>query len=71
MTEPKGSFRATKKEEGVRLDLFLKDKLLTVSRKKIKGLLDQGRILVSDRKVVIASWQLQGNDIVKILPEGT
>src|SRR5262245_34227003 len=40
--------------------------LLGLSRKKVKALLDGGRIFVNGRKVVIASWQTKPGDKIEI-----
>ncbi len=42
-----------------------------LSRKKVKSLLDQGRIAINDRKVVIASWQVKKGDRIEIQEEDT
>ncbi|MBL7686136.1 MAG: RluA family pseudouridine synthase [Deltaproteobacteria bacterium] len=55
----------TVKKEGLRLDLFLKEASGS-SRKQIKKYLDEGRIKVNHRKVVIASWELEKGDIVHL-----
>ncbi len=51
-----------------RLDHFLVEQL-ACSRKKAKQLIDEGRIFIGDRKIIIASWKLQAGDSVKILEE--
>lgn len=58
--------KVSRKEDGIRLDIFLKGSLPDFSRKRAKRLLDEGRIRVNDRKIVIASWRLQAGDEVKI-----
>lgn len=59
------SFRVTQKDEGMRLDRYLQ-KETALSRKKVKGLLDQGQVYLSGRKVIIASWQLKAGNFVEI-----
>jgi 23S rRNA pseudouridine1911/1915/1917 synthase len=50
---------------GERLDRFLQE-ALKISRKKAKVLLDQGRIFINGRKVVIASWEMKAKDRVTV-----
>ncbi|MDO8461663.1 MAG: RluA family pseudouridine synthase [Deltaproteobacteria bacterium] len=63
-------FKVTGKEDGKRVDLYLTKVMAPISRKKIKGLIDQGRLLINNRKVVIASWALEQGDRVELLAEG-
>ncbi len=58
-----------KKESALRLDKMLQEKT-GLSRKKVKRLLDEGRVLLNNRKVVIASWDVHPRDQIKILAEG-
>ncbi len=53
-------------QNNIRLDLFLKG-ALRASRKQMKHLIDEGKIYVNERKVIIASWELHPKDIVSIL----
>ena len=62
------SFRVDNREEGERLDRFLQQ-VTALSRKKVKGLLDQGRIFINGRKVIIASWQVRRGSEVEIRDE--
>ena len=48
-----------------RLDLVL-PVLTGLSRKKIKALIDEGRVEVNGRKVIIASWETKKGDILRI-----
>lgn len=48
-----------------RLDLFLKD-ATQLSRKEAKRLLDAGKVFVNQRKVIIASWDLELGDEVSL-----
>lgn len=52
--------------DGERLDRVLQT-LTGLSRKKAKGLLDQGRIRVNGRKVVIASWMMHTGDRIEVI----
>lgn len=58
-----------RKGSGQRIDRVLQAET-GLSRKKVKQLLDQGRILINDRKVVIASWEVKGGDRLEVRPEG-
>jgi 23S rRNA pseudouridine1911/1915/1917 synthase len=64
MTIPK-SFQIAKGLSERRLDRVLPI-LLGLSRKKVKGLLDEGRIFVNGRKVIIASWQTNAGDKIEV-----
>ncbi len=66
----KNQFRVGAEEKNARLDRMLQ-KFTGLSRKKVKGLLDQGRVQVNGRKVVIASWEMQPGDTVTITTEET
>jgi 23S rRNA pseudouridine1911/1915/1917 synthase len=59
------SLKVTKKQHEQRLDLFLAEQL-SVSRKKVKALIDQGRIWAGEKKIIIASWKLQEGDTVEV-----
>ena len=59
------SFKVTNKQQDQRLDLFLAEQLST-SRKKVKALIDQGRICAGDKKVIIASWKVQEGDTIQV-----
>lgn len=56
-------FEIKGKDAGKRLDQWLVG-ALKLPRGKIKRLLDTGRILVNNRRVVIAGWELEQNDYV-------
>ncbi len=62
------NFRVNKKENGQRLDLWLQGKLPGASRKQAKAMLDAGRVLVNNRRVVIAGWELAEGDEVEVRP---
>jgi 23S rRNA pseudouridine1911/1915/1917 synthase len=62
---PSKSFQIAKGLSERRLDRVLPI-LLGLSRKKVKTLLDQGRIFVNGRKVVIASWKTKPGDKIEI-----
>jgi len=59
-------FRVKGDEEGQRLDRWLMSKLPQQSRKQIKSQLDAGCVLVNNRRVVIASWELIEGDEVEV-----
>lgn len=61
----KNGMVAPKHLAGERLDRVLQ-KLLKISRKKAKRLLDQGKIYLNGRKVIIASWALKTGDRIGI-----
>ncbi len=55
-------------QDNVRLDLFLKE-ACQISRKEAKKLLDAGKVLVNQLKVIIASWELKKGDQIALLGE--
>lgn len=56
-------------DAGERLDKWLCAKFPQFSRHQIKSLLDNGRVLVNRRRVVIAGWELEeGDDVCLRLP---
>lgn len=59
-------FVVTLNEAGARLDIWLTRKMPEFSRNQIKHLLDQGRVLVNHRRVVIAGWELEPSDHVEV-----
>ncbi len=52
-------------QSAIRLDLFLKEVAKT-SRKQVKRWLDEGRVSVNGRKVIIASWELKKSEEVRV-----
>ncbi|MBU4484877.1 RluA family pseudouridine synthase, partial [bacterium] len=66
------TFEVKSADAGQRVDLWLKDQLKKYSRNQIKTLLDNGKVLVNNRRVVIAGWELEIGDSVevKIPPTG-
>jgi 23S rRNA pseudouridine1911/1915/1917 synthase len=56
------------KKTGLRLDLFLKE-AAKISRKQAKKLIDEGRVRLNGRKVIIASWELQKGDRLLVADE--
>lgn len=62
---PSKKFKVSREDHGTKLDRFLSEKL-DLSRKKAKRLLDEGKVFIGDKKVVIASWELQQGDTVQI-----
>lgn len=63
------NLKVTGKDEGQRLDRFLAEKM-QVSRKKAKQWIDQGQIFLGKKKLIIASWELQGGDEIQIQEPG-
>lgn len=49
-----------------RLDKWLTKQMPETSRNQIKALLDDGRILVNQKRVLIASWELEAGDEVEV-----
>ncbi|MGH7273842.1 MAG: RluA family pseudouridine synthase [Nitrospiria bacterium] len=62
-------FKVSESLAGQRVDRVLQI-FAGLSRKKVKGLLDQGKVLVNGRKVVIASWEMKKGDRLEIEHEG-
>lgn len=62
------SFKILKKTFDPRLDRNLQV-LTGLSRKKVKSLLDQGKVYVNGRKVIIASWEIKKGDLIEIREE--
>lgn len=52
-------------DSGARLDTWVAEKL-QFSRKRVKQLLDNGKVLVNRRRVVIAGWELEEGDHVQV-----
>ena len=52
------SFKVKPEQQGMRLDQFLAQ-AMGGSRKKAKQLIDEGKVFLGDRKVIIGSWQVQ------------
>ncbi len=61
-------FTIGERENGARLDRSLQA-LTGLSRKKVKALLDTGRVVLNNRKVVIASWEVKRGDRLQVLKE--
>ena len=53
--------KVTKEQDGLRLDQFLAQ-AKSISRKKAKQLIDEGRVFLGDRKVIIASWEAKAGE---------
>lgn len=62
---PKGLFIINREEEGIRLDTFLAKAIDSLSRSKIKKLIEEGRILVGGVKKK-GSYHLKFKDIVTV-----
>lgn len=60
------SFVVNGKDAGSRLDVWLQRMMPKYSRKQIKTLLDDGRVLVNRRRVLIAGWELEPEDNVEV-----
>lgn len=56
-------------EEGLRLDKYLVSKL-NISGKGVKRLLDNGKVRVNGKRVVIAKWDMIEGDMVSVDMEG-
>jgi 23S rRNA pseudouridine1911/1915/1917 synthase len=57
-------WQVSAEDAGERLDRWLCRRLPALSRKRVKELLDAGRVRVRGRRVVIASWELGAGDEV-------
>ncbi len=60
------TFKAKDADGGKRLDIFLCACLRVYSRKQIKELLDEGKVTVNGRRVMIAGWEIEPGDSVHI-----
>ena len=63
------SLKVTKDQAGLRLDQFLA-KAKSFSRKKAKQLIDEGRIFLAERKVIIGSWEVKAGETWSIREPG-
>jgi len=63
-------FTIRAKESGERLDRYLVERLSKFSRNDIKSMIDDGRVKVNGRRVVIAKWELLENDKVDVRLSG-
>ncbi len=59
-------FIATKGDAGKRLDLWLCVKLKKTSRRQVKKMLDDGRVFLNGKRVVIAGWEVNAGDTAEI-----
>jgi 23S rRNA pseudouridine1911/1915/1917 synthase len=59
-------FDVIQKDAGSRIDKWLCERMSNVSRKQVKDLLDDGRVLVNGKRVVIAGWELMDGDHVEV-----
>jgi len=55
------SFKVKPEQHEMRLDQFLAQ-AMGASRKKAKQLIDEGKVFLGDRKVIIGSWQVQAGE---------
>lgn len=60
------TFYVKSNERGQRLDQWLQSKMRSYSRSQIKNLLDDGRILINRKRVLIAGWELEDGDTVEV-----
>ncbi|HEX5034484.1 MAG TPA: RluA family pseudouridine synthase [bacterium] len=63
------SLKVTKEQDGLRLDQYLV-KAKAFSRKKAKQLIDEGRVFLGDRKIIIASWEVKVGETWSIRAPG-
>jgi 23S rRNA pseudouridine1911/1915/1917 synthase len=63
------SFQVSTEEVGTRLDIFLAARL-KISRKKAKQLIDQGRVFLGTKKIIIASWEVQAGEKIVLQESG-
>ncbi|MBI1909719.1 MAG: RluA family pseudouridine synthase [Deltaproteobacteria bacterium] len=68
MANPPEIFRISASEADQRLDRYLVQKL-SLSRKRVKALLDRGKIFINGHKVVIASWEVNQGDKLQVFSE--
>jgi 23S rRNA pseudouridine1911/1915/1917 synthase len=59
-------FHVGEGDAGTRLDKWLLERLKGFSRNQVKRLLDDGRVLVNRRRVLIAGWELIPGDDVEV-----
>jgi len=62
MAEP-SKFQVTLEEKGIRLDLFLSEKL-GISRSQVKKMIDQGQVLMDGKRPKKAGDMLREGDVV-------
>lgn len=62
------TYSVSPKQAGMRLDQFLVQALDT-SRKKVKRIIDQGKVFMGGRRIIIASWELQAGEKVELREE--
>ncbi|MDP2600852.1 MAG: RluA family pseudouridine synthase [Deltaproteobacteria bacterium] len=53
-------------DRGNRIDRWLGQKMPDFSRGQIKHLIDQGKVLINHRRVLIAGWELESQDAVEV-----
>lgn len=65
------TFTVKENDAGGRIDKFLCEMLPNMSRGRIKALLDDGRVLINRRRILIAGWELEAGDEIEIrIPPG-
>ncbi len=63
------TFKVNKNQQGMRLDQFLAQAMKS-SRKKAKQLIDEGRVFLGEKKLIIASWELHAGDTLELKEAG-
>ncbi len=66
----KNSYKPTKQQSGMRLDQFLAEAMKT-SRKRVKQLIDGGRVFLGSKKIIIASWKVEEENAFEIREPGS
>lgn len=65
------AFTVSGKNAGERIDKFLCLALPNMSRSRIKTLIDDGRVLINRKRVLIAGWELEPEDFIEVrIPPG-
>lgn len=59
-------YTAGERDAGTRVDLWLCAKLGRMSRRRVKALLDGGKIFINGKKIMIAGWKLSPGDKVSV-----
>lgn len=70
MDTARRQFKVSANESGQRLDKWLVSKLSVLSRKKVKELIDNGRVFVNGKGIIIAGWEVKEGDFVEVRAEG-
>lgn len=59
------SYRVSAKEAGQRIDKYLVDHL-RLGRNQVKDLIDNGRVRVNGKRVIISKWEMMAGDSVEV-----